>query len=352
MTRHWFRVAASLLLLIAGAGLAEGPQPVLTVSDEEVITAAWAPDSGRVAYALYRTKQVREKKFRRDELWVVDLAGKKKRLVEPDEIWPPRQPGGYEITHIAWSPDGSKLAVEATSSAQQTVFFLFDERGKCVRIGEGASFAPGYFAAWMGDNETVAYLTEALKPRLLFEFQIVRPRAGTGHRIFERKLAAAAAWQPRGMKVAFIERDRELEQTPPLVIGDLANGQTVASAELRDGFAGGLRFTPDGERIAYFVGGRQLEVRRLSALEQAERYRLPLSRFEFSPDAATLFYLEPERPATTRGPLTRLILGSRATEKIFGERLVDDFWISPDGKLLATLEGELRPALKVYRLAP
>lgn len=352
MKRIWITTLIALVGLAAALVQAQAPEPLFTVSDEEVVTAAWAPDSGRIAYALFRTVEVRQKKFRRDELWVVDLAGKKKRLIEPNEIWPPRQPGGYAITSISWSPDGTKLAVQATSSEQETVFFLFDERGKRVPIGEGAPFAPGYFAAWMGDNETVAYLSEALKPRLLFDIQSLRPRAGTARPLFEGRLASASAWQPRGMKVVFVERDREFERTPQLVVGDLANGQVLVSVPLRESFSGGLSFAPDGARIGYFVGGHQLEVRSLAAMERSEHYRMPLSRYEFAPEATTLYYLEPERPPTTRGRLVRLNLRTNAIEKIFGERLLDDFWLSADGKYLATLEGELRPGLKVYRLAP
>ena len=352
MRRLPFVLLICLPVLVAAGGQAREPELLFTIADEEAITAAWAPDSTRIAYALYREIQVREKKYRRDELWVADLAGKKKRLIEPGELWPPRAPGGYSINGISWSPDGTKLAVEATSSEGETVFFLFDERGKRVRIGEGAPFAPGYFAAWLGDNESVAYLTEALKPRLLFAVDLVRPRAGTGRRLFEGRFFSAAAWQPHGMKAALVERDREFQQPPRLLIGDLSNGEVLSTVELKDGFAGGLRFASDGHRVAYFVKQRELEVRAVADPSQSQRVRLPLSRYEFSPDGSALFYLEPERPATRSGRLTRLEVSSGNSERLLGERVLDNFSISADGKFLATIEGELRPVLKVYRLLP
>lgn len=352
MRRLRFVLLISLLALVVARGQAREPELLLTIGDEEVITAAWAPDSTRIAYALYREIEVREKKYRRDELWVADLTGKKKRLVEPDEIWPPRAPGGYSMNAISWSPDGTKLAVEATSTEGESVFFLFDQRGKRLRIGEGAPFAPGYFAAWLGDSESVAYLSEALKPRLLFAVELVRPRAGTGRGLFEGRFFSAAAWQPRGMKAALIERDREFQQLPRLLIGDLSNGEVLSTVELKDGFVGGLRFTSDGQRVAYFVKQRELEVRNVADPSQSQRVRLPLSPYEFTPDGSAIFYLEPERAAARRGRLTRLEVSSAKSERVLGERMLDNFWISADGKLLATIEGELRPVLKVYRLMP
>lgn len=202
-------VAVAALLLLAGlqSGIAQGPAlefiTTLETGDDLAVLAAWSPDGQRLAYAT--EKQVKERKpptlddretYRYPgEVWLTNFADKPKRLFKHERFrdWVGNVPS-YYVTRLAWSPDGSKLAIEVTDEGGESAAFLITAEGKAVRIGSSRSnVAPGYRAAWLGDGESVVVLNEASKPRLLHRVYLLRVTAGRDLELFRGKTFAAAA---------------------------------------------------------------------------------------------------------------------------------------------------------------
>lgn len=325
--------------------------------DELLITAAWSPDGLRLAYGTERRVQRRAVTADEDamyfypgEVWVTDFAGKPKRILKYDFLR--SQEGGFlsfSVERVAWAPDGSKLLIEISDERKNTATFFFSAEGKRVRLGkDGPNFAPGYGAAWLADSESVGLLTEEASPRLLHRIHLLRATAGRALPLFGSKVFAAVAWLPLSQRVAAIERDKEFSHPPRLVLGNLETGTLEELADVPD-YAGGLRALPDERRVSYFIGNDKLAVRALAAGSQPDVLPIPLGRYEWAGPNAVLF-IESAAAGERAG---RLVLYDRSTgqkRELLEDELVQDFWVSPDGRQLAVLTAGDSPLLKVYRL--
>jgi hypothetical protein len=334
--------------------------------DELLITAAFSPDNSRLAYGTERRVQRRSVAadddrmyFYPGEVWVTDFVEKPRRILKHDFLR--SQEGGFlsfSVERVAWSPDGSKLLIEVSDERKNTATFFFTADGKRVRIGEkGPNFSPGYGGEWLADNQSVGLLSEVVGPRLLHRIHLLRATAGRALPLFGSSVFAAVAWLPRSSRVAAIERDKEFSTPPRLVLGNLDDGTLEDLGVVRD-YAGGLRALPDERHVSYFIGNDQLAVRALAppsaglaAGAQVEVLPIPLGRYEWA-GANTIVFLEPRAPGDRAG---RLILFDRASgqkRELLGdeENLVQDFWLSHDGRQLAVLTAGDSPLLKIYRL--
>src|SRR5437773_1096304 len=111
-------------------------------------------------------------------------------IVSGEKLVRGNAPFSYTVNSFRWSPSGhfilAELFTTAVTDAEGTtrdekMTLLLDESGKEIRIAGADSVIPGGFNAWwLSDNTTVVYLTEALKPNLLFYFNSLRTVAGRG----------------------------------------------------------------------------------------------------------------------------------------------------------------------------
>jgi dipeptidyl aminopeptidase/acylaminoacyl peptidase len=338
-------------------------QPVLTI-DEDCTAFAFAPD-GRIAYAVRRIHSARRIQMQRDDLWITSLDGKKKRLINGEKYLAGRVPVSYAIHSLGWSPDGTRLTVEMTvrqmidaegETREALITLLFDDAGKEIKIeGGDNSIAGASQAAWLGDGVTVGFLAEAVKPRLLFSMNSVRPIAGRGSRLFEKSTFTAVAWDPKRNAAAAIERDESLSGPPRLVWLDLLKQTRRVLAEL-DGYLGSLSVSPSGTKVAYFSGPELLEIRNVNAPDQITRVRVLQGPFAWAPDesrilikrgaarrASDLMWLRLPAKAQADGP------ASGQVEQVLHGLSYWDFEISPDGRHLAVTSPGKR-ILNVYPL--
>ncbi|MGH9780043.1 MAG: hypothetical protein ACRD5I_16705, partial [Candidatus Acidiferrales bacterium] len=255
----------------------------------------------------------------------------------------------FSVERVAWSPDSSKLLIEISDERKNTATFFFSAEGKRVKLGgNGPNFAPGYGGEWLGDNESVGLLTEEVSPRLLHRIHLLRATAGRALPLFGSKVFAAVAWLPLSQRVAAIERDKEFSHPPKLVIGNLENGTLEELGAVPD-YAGGLRALPDERRVSYFIGNDKLAVRSLSSGAEVEVLPIPLGRYEWAGPNAVVFI--EQRSGDNRAG--RLVLYDRAAaqkKELLEDELVQDFWVSPDGRQVAVLTAGDYPLLKVFRL--
>ena len=165
-----------LLPMDGGGGEAEK----LTDAPEGVGVYDWLPDSSGIAYlaqeprpkpvqAAYDDQQVRKddavverfEKFRQ-QIWRIDLAGKKPKLVHP---------GDFGIGEVAVSPDGRTIAFSTNYTGEVNDYHKSDiwaveiESGAARQLTDG----PGgkYHPVWARDGQRVFYISP-LDPALSY----------------------------------------------------------------------------------------------------------------------------------------------------------------------------------------
>ncbi|HSC77945.1 MAG TPA: hypothetical protein VLB32_05220 [Candidatus Acidoferrales bacterium] len=353
----------ALVLLAALALTASSSTPVATLSaqseDEVLVVAAWAPDGKRLAYGT--EKRIQQKRSPLSvyegpqhsypgEVWVADFVGKPKRVLKSNIL---RDREGnffsFSVERVAWSPDGTKLLVEITDERKTAATFFLTDEGKRERLGgEGSNAVRGYGAEWLSDNETAGMLEEAAQPRLLHRVKVVRVTGGRSVPLFEGSVFAAVAWLPHTRKMVGVERDLDFVHTPKLVVGDLDKGTVVTLGEVRE-YVGGLRATPDESKVSYFIGNEKLAVRGLAPDAAVETYAIPLGRYAWAGTSAVV-YIEPQKPGGRTGWLALYDLATKQKSRPLGDELVQDFWVTSDGRQVAVLTTGLSPQIKVYRL--
>ncbi len=286
-------VLACMVFLFAPPAFSQAT-PSLTI-DEEVSAFAFAPD-GRIAYAVRHVFGEKKLQVQRDDIWVATLDGKKTRIVEGQKLFRGPQPFSYAIQALRWSPDGARLTVEMYTSAMTDVrgetregyaTWLLDASGKEIRIGGG----PGLIedaanSAWLTDGATVAFIHEAVQPKLLFDIRTLRAASAGGATPFEGLTFSAVAWDLRpssGSAAVAIARTENLTGPIRLVWLDLQTKERRELARL-SGFAGQLSVSPSGKLVAYFRDQETLEFREVARPERVARVRVAYGAFAWAGD--------------------------------------------------------------------
>src|SRR5437899_5122142 len=192
---RWLRPCCSLFYLVPGccslpAARAQNLDKPLQSIDEDITAFAYAPD-GRIVYSAYR--RVKTKVYdalEHDDIWIQDLGGKRRRLLEGQKYTRGTQVFSYLDDGFRWSPNGHFVLAELltttvlddsgkTEDSFQTM--VYDDSGREVRINKGENIildaADPFF---LPDNVTIAALSEAVKPRQLFSLKSARIATGPG----------------------------------------------------------------------------------------------------------------------------------------------------------------------------
>jgi hypothetical protein len=348
-----------------GASLSAQDKPLQTV--EETCTAfAYAPD-GRIAYSVRKLYSSRRIDYQRDDIWVLGADGKRKKIVNGEKLV---QGGGdvfsYAIQSMRWSPDSTRLTVEMLTSEminakgdtqEGEATLMIDENGKEIKIIRGDSVIPdAYDATWLSDDATVVYMSEAVKPKLLFHIGQTRPAVGRGGVIFFGHTFSAVAWNAKQNTAVAIERNASLSGPPRLVALDLAK-ESIRELATLDGFAGGLVLSPSGARVAYYRDADVLEIRELAHPEMFTRMKVTFGILEWAADEQRLLLkrgLEKKTadlvwvrvPQTISAPAGGAIPEADVQPALHGLTF-RDFELSPDGRQLAVIEPGKR-SLVIY----
>ncbi len=284
-------VLACFSLVFAGS-LSAQTAPALTI-DEEVTAFAFASD-GRIAYAVRNVFGERKLQLQRDDIWVATMDGKKTRIVEGKKRFVGPTPFSYSIQSLHWSPDGSRLAVEMYISAmtgergetkEGYATWLLDAVGKEIKIAQG----PGIIeeaanSAWLADGVTVAFIHEAVQPKLLFDIRTIRAASAGGETPFPELTFSAVAWSispARGSAAVAVERNASLSGSIRLVWLDLQKKERRELAQLA-GYIGQLSISPSGKFVAYFRDQETLEVREVARPERVGRVRVGFGAFAWA----------------------------------------------------------------------
>ncbi len=374
---HWLRQFCSLLCAIIGccslpAARAQSPdleKPLLNI-DEDISAFAFAPD-GRIVYSVRRHFHTKQYDLERDDIWLQETGGKRRRLLQGEKFLRGNTPFTYTIDSFRWSPNGRLIlaqlfttsVIDERGTTQDSMMTLaLEDNGKEIRLGANDNLLPDAAdASWLVDNATIIYLTEIVKPRVLYSFKYVNISAGPNGNVFEGRTFLDSCPIPRSNVAIAVERDRNLTGPPRLQHLELLAQDDRELATL-DGYEGGVLVSPSAKKVAYFIDKEVLEVRDLSQPNQFARLRVGFGTFQWSPDETRI--LLKRAPEKKSGDLVWVEIPALAAHAaqdqeppvtqptlipILHDLTFRDFGITPDGKLAVIAVG--RRNLLVFPLS-
>jgi len=269
----------------------------LSSIDEEITAFSFGPEGG-IAFSVYHNFKTKKYDLEHDDIWIQDARGKRRRLLEGQKYTRGNQLLSYLTDSIRWSPNGHYLLVQlltttvedesgnATNSVQT---LLFDDSGHEARINKGDNFLlAAANAAFLPDNNTIAYLSQAVPTLPLFSIKTTRLASGSFPSPYEGRTFRDVAWLP-GMNFAVaVEQDHSMSGPPRLQYLDVLNDSDKELATL-EGYEGGLIVSSDRTKAAYFIDREVLEIRSLSHPNQVARVRVGLGIPRWTPDGSRIF---------------------------------------------------------------
>jgi hypothetical protein len=300
---RWLRNLCSLVCAVLGccslpAARAQGvdlEKPLLNI-DEDISAFAFAPD-GRIVYSVRRHFHTKEYELERDDIWLQDAGGKRRRLLQGEKFLRGNAPFTYVIDSFRWSPNGRLILAQlfttsvvdehgATQDSLMTV--ALEDNGKEIRLSANDNvLKDAANACLLQDNATVVFFTEVVKPRVLFSFKYINIAAGPSGNVFEGRTFLDAFPIPHSNAAIAVERDRNLTGPPRLQRLELLAQDDHELATL-DGFEGGLTVSPSAKKVAYFIDKEVLEIRDLADPNKLARLRVGLGPLQWAPDETRL----------------------------------------------------------------
>jgi len=326
--------------------------------DEDITAFAYAPD-GRIVYSVYR--KIKTKVFdalEHDDIWLQDANGKRRRLLEGQKYTRGTQPFSYLIDSFRWSPNGRFILAQLlvttvlddsgkTEDSFQTL--LFDDSGHEIHIAKGESvISDAAHPFFLPDNVTIGFLSETVKPRLLFSLKSTRMDIGPLKSPQDGRTFRDVSPIPGTISIAAVEQDRAMNGPNRLQRLDLFTDNDKELATL-ESYEGGLSVSPSGKKVAYFIDKEILEIRDLTSPNRVARLRIGLGVFRWSPDESRILLkrsLEKKSgdlvwidlPPLAPIPANHEIPISQPTPiPILHGLSFRDFAISPDGRNLAVV---------------
>lgn len=268
-------------------------------------------------------------------------------------------PGGAnwcgDITGVAWSPDGERLALmlgELGGNSRYIGFHLIDPRTGTDRhipardmVPTFGCFTPSYLT-WSPDGKLLAYTCRGIgaEPSGSGGIYTIRPD-GTGRRLIATGpvQALSPTWSPDGKRLAFSTGEAPLQKS----IGDQSYRSAVYVIDLAGTYARRIAtgafpdWSPDGKTIAYSAPGCEQN------RNDTGRIRLvtPTGR-DVTPPAAPCDGIGPDRhPVPAWSPDGRQIAVSSGTGLyLMNANGTDLRQLQRGGIVLKGLAGYLRPA--------
>ena len=325
--------------------------------DDEITAFSFGPNDA-IAFSVYHKLKTKLYDLEHDDIWIEEPHGKRRRLLEGQKYTRDNRLFSYLVDSMRWSPNGRYLLVQlltttvqddsgnATSSVQT---LLFDESGHELRIDKGDNFIlDSSNAAFLPDNNTIAYLSQAVPTLPLFSIKTTRLSSGSVPSPHEGRTFRDVAWLP-GMNFAVaVEQDHSMSGPPRLQYLDVLNDSAKELATL-EGYEGGLTVSPDRTKAAYFIDREVLEIRSLSSPNQLARVRVGFGVYRWTPDESRIFLKRsPEKksgdlvwfpvpPLVAVSPNKEIAVSQPTPVPVLHGLSFREFSVSPDGRLLGVV---------------
>ena len=338
--------------------------------DEDISAFAFAPD-GRIVFSIRRHFHTKEYDLERDDIWLQEAGGKRKRLLQGEKFLRGTGPFSYMIDSFRWSPNGRLILAQLLTTTvvdehpQDSMMTLaLEDNGKEMHLGGTDNLLKdSYEGSLLLDNATIIYLTEVVKPKVLFSFKYINTAAGPSGPVFEGRTFLDAAYVPRTNLAIGVERDHNLTGPPRLQRLELLAQDDHELATL-DGYEGGLCVSPSGKKAAYFIDKEVLEVRDLVDPTKFVRLRVGLGVPQWSLDetrillkratekkSGDLVWIDVPALPSHKPQEKEIPVAQPTPISILHGLTYRDFAISPDGRFLGVIAPGKRNLL-VFALPP
>ncbi len=359
---RWLRKYCSMFCILGGccgvpAVHSQNLDKPLQSIDEDITAFAYTPD-GRIVYSVHRNFKTKLYDLEHDDIWLQDAGGKHRRLLEGQKFTRSNQPFSYIGNSFRFSPNGRTILAEVLTTTVvddsgkvedsfQTL--LLDDSGKEIHIAKGDSIIPDAADPFfLPDNVTINFLSEAVKPRMLFSLKATRLNTGAFKSPHQDRTFRDVLPLPGVYSAIAVEQDHAMTGPSRLQRLDLLSEDDKELATL-DGYEGGLSLSPSGKKVAYFIDKEILEVRDLASPNLLARVRVGLGVFHWSPDESRILLkraIEKKSgdlvwidlpPLSAHSPGQDIPISQPIPVPILHSLTFRDFAISPDGRFLAVI---------------
>jgi hypothetical protein len=269
----------------------------ITNIDEEVTAFAYAPN-GNIVFSVRRMFKAKKYDLQRDDIWLLESGGKRKRLLEGQKFTRDEKLFTYQVESFTWSPNGHIIAVQLFTTtmdpdagAREDVhaLLLLDDSGRELHpSGKDPLIMQAQSPLWFRDNQTLVYLTNEDTPQDLFAMQYLNISSGPAGKTFEGRTFQGASRISGSNAAIAVERSRTFDGPARLQRLDLLAQDDREVATL-DAYSGGILVSPSGTRVAYFLDKEVLEIRDLTAPVRIARLRIGLGVLQWSADESRLY---------------------------------------------------------------
>ena len=204
--------------------------------------------------------------------------------------------------------------------------------------------------AWLDNEDTVAYLTETVKPKLMFSISTIQSPGGRMF-IFSTGAPLHLWLGMRGLAPPWLSSETSPARAiTRLVELDLLEEDYRLLATL-DRYFGALSFSPSGNKVAYFRDIDTLEIRQIADPHQVARVHVAYgrncvgarrkTRSSSNADSiarkAILFGFRFPRFATNTENKPGAAMSSPTLTPLLNGQTFRDFALSPDGRSVAVI---------------
>jgi len=271
-------------------------KPVTNI-DEEVTAFAYAPN-GNIVFSVRRMFKTKKYDLQRDDIWLLESGGKRKRLLEGQKFTHEDKLFTYQVESFTWSPNAHIIAVQlftttmdpdAGARQDAPALLLLDDSGRELHpSGKDPLILEARTPLWLRDNQTLVYLTNEDTPQGLFAMQYLNVSSGPAGKVFEGRTFEGASRISGSNAALAVERSRTFDGPARLQRLDLLSQDDKEVATL-DAYSGGILVSPSGTRVAYFLDKEVLEIRDLTAPVRIARLRIGLGVLQWSADESRLY---------------------------------------------------------------
>ncbi len=289
-------ICVNLFFLLSPAQAQNLDKP-LTNIDEEVTAFAYAPN-GNIVFSVRRMFKAKKYDLQRDDIWLLESGGKRKRLLEGQKFTRDEKLFTYQVESFTWSPNGHIIAVQlftttmdpdAGAREDAQALLLLDDSGRELHpSGKDPLIMQAQSPLWLRDNQTFVYLTNEDTPQDLFAMQYLNVSSGPAGKAFEGRTFQGASRVSGSNAAIAVERSRSFDGPARLQRLDLLAQDDREVATL-DAYSGGILVSPSGTRVAYFLDKEVLEIRDLTAPVRIARLRIGLGVLQWSADESRLY---------------------------------------------------------------
>jgi hypothetical protein len=346
-------LAACLLLPCSALLRAQNMDKPVQSVEEEVTAFAYALD-GRLAYSVRRMYKAKKYDLERDDIFMMDSSGKRKKIFSGEKFSTGDKPLTYLIESFTWSPNSKILAVQMNTitvdiedghTEEARALLFIDDSGKELRPEGKGVLLNAENPLWLRDNATLVYLTEEVVPRQLFSMKFENVFSGPAGKAFEGRTFAGAVRVSGSDSAIAIERDRNMDGPPRLQRLEMLAQDDKEVATL-DAFAGGLSVSPGGTLVAYYLDNEVLEIRELGAPRRIARMRVGLGVLQWSADDKKIYLKRTVEkksadlvsfavpPLVAYEPKAEVPVTEPTPEYLLHGLTIREYGVSPDGRFI------------------